>query len=121
MANFEARVTSDRLRNLVKEIQKDIDLHNLPTMPVVATPLEETTVEVKPDEEGLTVLNRMVAPFNLTGQPALSLPCGFTPGGLPIGLQVVGRPFEEETVLRAGHAFQLRTDYHRRPPPVAGG
>ena len=88
-------------------------------MPVVATPLEETTVEVKPDEEGLTALNRMVAPFNLTGQPALSLPCGFTRAGLPIGLQIVGRRFEEATVLRAGHAYQLRTDYHRGRPPAA--
>ena len=90
-------------------------------MPVVATPLEQTTVEVKADEEGLTALNRMVAPFNLTGQPALSLPCGFTRGGDPIGRQFVGRHFEEATVLNAGHAFQLRTDYHRRQPPVAGG
>ncbi len=118
---FAARDACDRLRDRVKEIQKGIDLLVLPTMPVVATPLEETTVEVKPDEEGLTALNRMVAPFNLTGQPALSLPCGFTPGGLPIGLQLVGRHFEERTALRAGYAFQLRTDHHRRRPPVAGG
>ena len=119
IAYFEARDACDRLRHRVEEIQQRVDLLVSPTMPVVATPLDETTVEVKPDEEGLTALNRMVAPFNLTGQPALSLPCGFTRAGLPIGLQLVGRRFEEAAVLRAGHAFQLRTDYHRRRPPVA--
>ena len=120
IAYFEALDARDRLRERVAAVHRDVDLLVLPTMPVTATPLDETTVEVKPDEEGLTALNRMVAPFNLTGQPALSLPCDFTRSGLPIGLQLVGRPFEEATVLRAGHAFQLRTDYHRRLPPVAG-
>ncbi len=121
VAYFEARDASDRLQDQVNEVQGNVDLLVLPTMPVVATPLDETTVEVKPDEEGLTALNRMVAPFNLTGQPALSLPCGFTRAGLPIGLQLVARHFEEGIALRVGHAFQLRTDHHRRRPSVAGG
>jgi aspartyl-tRNA(Asn)/glutamyl-tRNA(Gln) amidotransferase subunit A len=115
---LKARDARDRLRHRVEQVQQHVDLLVLPTMPVVATPLEETTVEVEPDEEGLTALNRMVASFNLTGQPAMSLPCGFTRTGLPIGLQLVGRHFEEGTVLRAGHAFQLRTDHHRRRPPM---
>lgn len=118
---FEALEARDRLRDRIEGVQRDVDLLILPTMPVVATPLEETTVEVEPDEEGLTALNRMVSPFNLTGQPAVSLPCGFTRAGLPIGLQLVGRHFEEGTVLRAGHAFQLRTNHHRRTPPIMGG
>ena len=119
--HFEAQDARERLRNRVTEVHENVDLLVLPTMPVVATPLDETTVNVKPDEEGLTALNWMVAPFNLTGQPALSLPCGFTRSNLPIGLQFVGRHFEEGAVLSAGHAFQLRTDYHRRRPAAAGG
>ncbi len=55
-------------------------------------------------------------PFNLTGLPALSLPCGFD-SGLPIGLQIVGRPFEEGTVLRAAHAYEEATEWHERRPP----
>ncbi|HEX9700939.1 MAG TPA: amidase family protein, partial [Acidobacteriota bacterium] len=55
-------------------------------------------------------------PFNLTGLPALSLPCGFA-GGLPIGLQVVGRPFEESTVLRVAHAYEDAAGWHRQRPP----
>ncbi len=57
-------------------------------------------------------------PFNLTGLPALALPCGFSPAGLPLSLQLAGRPFDEATVLRAGQAFQEATDWHRRRPPV---
>jgi aspartyl-tRNA(Asn)/glutamyl-tRNA(Gln) amidotransferase subunit A len=50
--------------------------------------------------------------------PALSLPCGFSNDGLPIGLQIVGRPFDEATVLRVGHAYEQATEWHRRRPPT---
>jgi Asp-tRNA(Asn)/Glu-tRNA(Gln) amidotransferase A subunit family amidase len=86
---------------------------------MVAAPLESTTLEVGEGEEDLGALIRMTAPFDVTGQPALSVPCGFSRSGLPIGLQLVGRDFEDGTVLRAGHAYQLRTDWHRRRPTVS--
>jgi len=54
---------------------------------------------------------------NLAGLPALVLPCGFDAAGLPIGLQVIGRPFDETTVLRIGHTYEQSTDWHRRRPP----
>jgi aspartyl-tRNA(Asn)/glutamyl-tRNA(Gln) amidotransferase subunit A len=63
-------------------------------------------------------LLRLMRPFNLTGLPALSLPCGFTAGGLPIGLQIAGQPFDEATVLRLGHAYEQQTDWHRRRPSM---
>jgi aspartyl-tRNA(Asn)/glutamyl-tRNA(Gln) amidotransferase subunit A len=46
------------------------------------------------------------------------MPCGFTAAGLPIGLQIIGRPFDEATILRAAYAFEQHTDYHRRKPPL---
>jgi aspartyl-tRNA(Asn)/glutamyl-tRNA(Gln) amidotransferase subunit A len=55
-------------------------------------------------------------PFNLLGFPAISVPCGFDGAGLPVGLQLVGRPWEEATVLRAAHAYEQATDWHRRHP-----
>ena len=55
---------------------------------------------------------------NLAGVPGLSLPCGLTAAGLPIGLQLIGPAFGEETILRAGHAFQQATDHHKKRPPL---
>jgi aspartyl-tRNA(Asn)/glutamyl-tRNA(Gln) amidotransferase subunit A len=57
-------------------------------------------------------------PFNMTGLPALALPCGFSASGLPISLQIAGRPFDEATVLRAGNAYEQATDWHRRRPSM---
>jgi aspartyl-tRNA(Asn)/glutamyl-tRNA(Gln) amidotransferase subunit A len=62
-------------------------------------------------------LLRLMRPFNLTGLPAMSIPCGFTPTGLPIGVQIAGKPFDEATVLRVAHAYEQQTDWHRRQPP----
>jgi aspartyl-tRNA(Asn)/glutamyl-tRNA(Gln) amidotransferase subunit A len=59
--------------------------------------------------------------WNVTGQPVLALPNGFGRNGLPLGMQIVGRPFEETTVLRIGHAYQRATDWHRRRPRLAAG
>jgi aspartyl-tRNA(Asn)/glutamyl-tRNA(Gln) amidotransferase subunit A len=56
---------------------------------------------------------------NLTGMPALSLPCGFTRGGLPVGLQLQGNYFDEARLLAIGHRFQQATDWHARRPAVA--
>ena len=89
-----AKAEGERLRAKLADLQRDVDLLVLPTMPVTAMPLDETTVKVSEGERGMTVLNHLVSPFNLTGQPALSVPCSFTAAGMPIGLQLVGRHFE---------------------------
>jgi aspartyl-tRNA(Asn)/glutamyl-tRNA(Gln) amidotransferase subunit A len=64
-------------------------------------------------------LLRLMRPFNLTGLPAMSIPCGFTSAGLPIGLQIAGKPFDEATVLRVAHAYEQQNDWHRRQPLLA--
>ncbi|MDP6497561.1 MAG: amidase [Dehalococcoidia bacterium] len=56
--------------------------------------------------------------FSLANVPALSVPCGFTATGLPIGLQIAGRPFDESTVLRAGHSYEQGTEWHSRKPEI---
>jgi aspartyl-tRNA(Asn)/glutamyl-tRNA(Gln) amidotransferase subunit A len=58
------------------------------------------------------------SPASLAGTPALSVPCGFTTAGLPIGLQVIGRPFDEATILRIAHAYEQAAEWRRRRPPV---
>jgi aspartyl-tRNA(Asn)/glutamyl-tRNA(Gln) amidotransferase subunit A len=55
-------------------------------------------------------------PVNLTGTCAMSLPCGFSEKGLPIGLQLIGKPFDEATMLRTAHAFEQATEWHKRTP-----
>jgi aspartyl-tRNA(Asn)/glutamyl-tRNA(Gln) amidotransferase subunit A len=58
----------------------------------------------------------LTAPFSLTGVPAISVPCGFSADGLPIGLQLAGRPFEEATVFRAAFAYEQATRWHTLHP-----
>jgi Asp-tRNA(Asn)/Glu-tRNA(Gln) amidotransferase A subunit family amidase len=69
----------------------------------------------------LRVFLDQTLPFNLTGQPALSVHCGFTRAGLPVGLQLVGRPFEEALLLRVGAAFESETRWYKKAPPAVGG
>ena len=76
-----------------------------PTLPCVPPLLDEMT----PGDFGSLI--PFTGPWNLTGQPAMSVPCGFTPDVLPAGLQVVGRPFDEATVLRVGAAYEAATGF----------
>jgi aspartyl-tRNA(Asn)/glutamyl-tRNA(Gln) amidotransferase subunit A len=91
-----------------------------PSTPIPATVIGESRTligDTSADVRGALI--RYTRPFNLSGHPACSLPCGFTPAGLPIGLQIVGRPFDEATVLRAADAYQRLTDFHARRPVLA--
>lgn len=67
-----------------------------------------------------SVLTTNTAPFNLTGQPTLALPCGFSRAGLPLSLQIAGRRWDEATILRIGHAYEQATEWHRRRPQDVG-
>jgi Asp-tRNA(Asn)/Glu-tRNA(Gln) amidotransferase A subunit family amidase len=97
---------------------EDIDVLVLPV--TAATPgggsyaTEGTDVKVK--KGSFAHGAAYTAPFNLTGSPTLALPCGFTAAGMPIGLQLVGRSFQEETLIATGHHYQSKTDWHRRRP-----
>ena len=62
--------------------------------------------------------SRLTRPWNGLGLPVLALPCGFAASGLPLGMQIVGRPFDEAAVLRVGHAYERATDWHRRHPDL---
>ena len=65
-----------------------------------------------------TLLARLTRPFNLTGQPGVSVPCGFDSAGMPIGMQFGARPWREATALRVAHAYEQATEWHTRRPPV---
>lgn len=101
----------------VRGVLESVDVLVSPTCPIAAPPIGADVVQVGPIEmQTFFAMALRTAPFNIAGLPALSLPCGFTSGGMPIGLQIVGRPFDEATVLRVGHAYEQVTDWHRRRP-----
>jgi aspartyl-tRNA(Asn)/glutamyl-tRNA(Gln) amidotransferase subunit A len=108
-----ARRDQAELRRRFERFFEDYHLLLTPATPIPAPPLEG------PDAvEQARRLTRFTAPFNLTGLPALALPCGFTGQGLPIGLQIVGAPWSEAGLLRAGHAFETATTWHQRVPDL---
>ena len=109
-------------RRIVDEFlaaMKRVDLLVTPTAPTAATPLEgDLTTGDAAAPEVLAALINFTGPFDLTGFPAISVPCGFTESGLPVGLQLVARPWEESMLLAAAHAYEQETDWHRRLPPA---
>ncbi len=99
-------------------VRRDVLL--APATPLTAPVLgeRETTLGDGPSDVRAALL-RCTRPFNFSGHPACAAPCGFSAAGLPIGLQVVGRPFDEATVLRVVDAYQRITDWHTRRPAAA--
>ena len=99
--------------------RKELDVVVTPTLPGTAAPADQQQLECGGVVEDVTeAYVRTTAPFNLSGQPALSVPCGFDSDGLPVGLQIAGRPFDEATVLQVGSAYEASTPWLRRRPPV---
>lgn len=108
------------LRNEFISAFNQVDVFICPTLPFVATPLGATTVVIEGDEKEdmLSAIMQYTGVPSLTGLPALSVPCGFSPDGLPIGMQIIGKPFAEATVLRVGHQYQQVTSWHTREPDL---
>ena len=109
-------VQAQRCRQWVKrefaDVMRRVDLLVTPTM-----------TQPAPAFEGYDAASTIrgpsfTAPFNVTGMPAISVPCGFTASGLPVGLQIAGKPFDEPTVLRAAYTYQQHTRWYERRPPI---
>jgi amidase len=96
---------------------REIDLLLCPPMPSPALPAEAMAA-IPGSFRRLRAALRFSGPYNVSGSPTLTLPCGATADGLPLGLQLVGRPYQEGLLLRAGAAYESATDWHRRRPPV---
>ena len=103
----------------VAGLLRDVDLLAGPAEPVTAPPLLEQRVEVGGRSRAVTpMLTKYTRVYNITGSPAISAPCGFAGDGLPVGLHLAGRAFDEATVLRAAYAYQQATDWSARRPPL---
>jgi aspartyl-tRNA(Asn)/glutamyl-tRNA(Gln) amidotransferase subunit A len=109
-------VQAQRVRNVLKRecaaALQHVDLIASPTMS--NPPQAFKNVDVMTTAR----LPSFTGPYNLTGMPAISVPCGFTPAGLPVGLQLAGKPFDEPTVLRAAYTFQQGVRLFEKRPPL---
>ncbi len=113
-----------RRRQLIETLNAvfdQVDVIITPATPITAPKIGETTVEIAGHKEDARLAaTRLVRALNLAGVPALAIPCGFDSRGLPIGLQIFGRAFDEAAVLTVGHAYEQATEWHKRRPSLAG-
>jgi len=101
-----------------KKVMESVDVMAVPTIAIVAPRLDEQEVKIGRTTEIVRLaLLRLTFPGNLSGLPAISLPCGFSSDRLPIGLQLIGRPFDEATLLRVALAYEQSTPWHKMFPP----
>ena len=108
------------LRNEFLAAFTKVDLFLCPTLPFAATPVGAMTVVIEDgiEEDMLSAIMQYTGVPSLTGLPALAVPCGFDTDGLPVGMQLIGKPFDEATLFRVGAAYQMLTDFHRSAPSI---
>ena len=108
----QAQRCRQRIKREFADALRRVDLLVTPTMTQPAAAFEgyDPTSTVRGPS--------FTAPFNVTGLPAISVPCGFTGGGLPVGMQIAGKPFDEPTVLRAAYTYQQHARWFERRPPI---
>ena len=114
----QSRRDLEKMRSEIRKVFEGVDVLVTPTTPIPAPELAELKEDpylLRPRE---LVLLRNTRPINVWGLPAISIPCGFTESGLPIGMQIVGPHWEEGRVLQLAYAYEQATEWHRRIPPV---
>ena len=118
-ADYErSRAELETARREIAALFKNVDLLITPTLPVpppAIAELKKNPSLLRPKE---IVLLRNTRPWNVWGVPAISVPCGFTQAGLPIGLQIAGPPWREDLVLRIAYAYEQATEWHKREAPL---
>lgn len=109
------------VRRQILQSLENVDLLVSPTNPVPPAPIAAQDSLISPDTNMGKTRRWCTFPFATANTPTASVPCGFTEDGLPVGLQIAGRPFEEGTVLRAAHAYEQATPWHQRHPDLVQG
>ena len=106
------------LGHAMADVLTEVDVMAMPTLPLTAQAIGQENIEIRGQSESVFgAILRNTEPFDLTGLPVLSVPCGFDSDGMPISLQIAGRPFDEASVLNVGHAYQQASDWHSHRPP----
>ena len=108
-----------RLRRQMQAIFTHCDVLLTPGQPIPPPLHTARSVSVASKEfSPMAALVSASCLFNLTGHPALTVPCGFTAAGLPLALQIVGKAFDEATILQVGYAYEVQTPWHEQQPPI---
>jgi len=114
------RIRARLTRQFVAQVFADVDVMLAPVIPEPAPALDAVKAgSVEDVIERMGRFSRLTRPINALGLPALAVPCGISATGLPLALQLVGRAFDEATLLRVGHAYEQATEWHRRRPPLS--
>jgi aspartyl-tRNA(Asn)/glutamyl-tRNA(Gln) amidotransferase subunit A len=118
-AYVEGRRELDRLRRAVGAVFSTVDVLVTPTTPVLPGTVQEGVNDPgTPPAGGVALSLRNTQPFDVYGLPSISIPCGFTRSGLPIGLEISGPRLGDAAVLATAHAYEQATDWHRRTPSL---
>ena len=113
----KAQIAREAMKQDMMQALDNVDVLVTPTSPIVTPTLGDTQVDIDGSQVPMRpALRRFTLPFNLSGLPACTIPCGLSPDGLPIGLQIIGKPFDEATVLRLAHAYERSTTWHQLRP-----
>jgi aspartyl-tRNA(Asn)/glutamyl-tRNA(Gln) amidotransferase subunit A len=116
-AYIEGRRELERLRRAVAAVFSTVDLLITPTTPILPPTLEEAAGAPSiPPPGGVALTLRNTQPFDIFGLPSISIPCGFSSGGLPIGLEISGPRLGEPRVLALARAYEQATEWHKRRP-----
>jgi aspartyl-tRNA(Asn)/glutamyl-tRNA(Gln) amidotransferase subunit A len=111
---IQRRHELDRERRIAQNLFTNVDLLLTPTTPIPAPAIAELKKDPAALRPAELILLRNTRPFNVWGLPAISVPCGFTKSGLPIGLQIAGPRWREDLVLRLAHVYEQATEWHKR-------
>lgn len=111
---IQKRGDLEKARRAIRRAFADVDLLVTPTTPIPAPAIQDLRADPDALRPAELKLLRNTRPFNVWGLPAISLPCGFTESGLPIGVQIAGPHWREDLVLRLAHAYEQATAWHKR-------
>ena len=113
------RLRGVALRQFCDEVLAKVDMLHAPVVSFQTPTIAETDLGDRPEAAAMLArTTRLTRPGNFLGVPILSVNAGVTRAGMPIGMQLMGRPFDEPTLLRAGHAYQQATEWHLRAPKI---